>query len=312
MTAKTVTVIIPCYNGARYLAEAIESVLNQTYPVSEFILVDDGSTDRSKEVALRYPQVQYRYQQNQGVAAARNSAIANSAGEFIVLLDQDDRLLPNAIELGVTALSQNPDCMFTVGPCRLIDESGNPAKDGRKILEKPIADSIYRTLLSGTCLNPPSRFTFRRALFEAIGKFDGSLHAAEDYDLYLRAAAQFPGYSHAQPIVEYREHSNSGTNRTCSASHLDDILRIYARQRTFAQRQPEDAVAHQAGLQHWIGLYGRYVVYDVPVFLRRKQFGNATKALYRSLRYQPASVWQYCLEQFGKLTKTPIAANFKS
>lgn len=307
MVMKTVSVIIPCYNGRRYLAEAIESVLNQTYPVFELIVIDDGSTDGSKEVALSYAPVKYFYQQNQGVAGARNRAIANSSGEYVVLLDQDDRLLPNAIEIGATALSENADWMFTVGPCRLIDEYGGQCTDqGRKVLEAPIFGSIYRTLLSGTCMNPPSRFMFRRTLFDAIGNFDGSVNAAEDYDFYLRAAAEFPGYSHAHPVVEYREHSSSGTNQTQSALHLANIFKIYAKQHKFAQRDPEDAIAHQVGLQHWIGLHGPYVIYDVATFLKRGQPANAAIALYRAARYQPRSLWQYSQEQMGKLTKKQL------
>lgn len=312
MTAKRVSVIIPCYNGERYIAETIESVLNQTYPVSELIVIDDGSVDGSKDVVLRYPQVKYWHQQNQGVAAARNYAISNSSGEFVVLLDQDDRLLPRAIEIGVTALSENPDWMFVVGPCLLIDEHGERTDQGRRVLEKPVSGSIYRTLLSGTGLNPPSRFMFRRALFDAIGYFDGRLNAGEDYDLYLRASAQFPGWSHAEPVVEYREHRNSGTSKTPTASHLDDIFQIYRKQYAFAQRHPEDAQAHQAGLQRWIGLYSPYVIYGVPQFLKRRQFSKAAIALYRALRYQPQTVWQYCLEKLGKSPKNSIAAGSRS
>ncbi|MBD3886717.1 glycosyltransferase [Phormidium tenue FACHB-886] len=304
---KTVSVIIPCYNGERYLAEAIESALNQTYPIFELIVIDDGSTDSSKEIALNYAPVKYLYQQNQGVAAARNRAIADSSGEYVVLLDQDDRLLPNAIEIGAIALSENADWMFTVGPCRLIDEHGKRTDQGRKILEAPVFSSVYRTLLSGTCLNPPSRFMFRRTLFDTIGNFDSSVNAAEDYDFYLRAAALFSGYSHAQPVVEYREHGNSGTNQTQSARHLDNIFKIYAKQNKLAQRQPEDAIAHQAGLQHWIELYSPYVIYDVTTFLKRGQFADAATALYRAMRYQPQSLLHYSQEQMRKLTKKRLS-----
>jgi glycosyltransferase involved in cell wall biosynthesis len=312
MIIKTVSVIIPCYKGERYLAEAIESVLNQTYPIAELIVIDDGSPDNSKQVALRYPQVKYLYQKNQGVAAARNRAIAESSGEYLVLLDQDDRLLPNAIEIGAGILNENPDLMFVVGPCVLIDEQGKRTDKGRTVLENPVSGSIYRTLLRGTGLNPPSRFIFRRTLFDAIGNFDGILNAAEDYDFYLRASARFPAHSHAEPVVEYREHRNSGTNRTRSASHLDDIFKIYAKQYAQAQQNPEDAHAHQAGLQHWITLYSPYLIYDVAKFIKRGQVGDAMMALYRAMRYQPQSLWRYSLEKMGRQPKTSIGSDASS
>src|SRR5215208_5142350 len=93
----TISVIIPCYNGAGFLSEAIESVLAQRYPDLETIVVDDGSTDNSLAIAAQYPEIRSISQRNAGVAAARNTGLRYSAGEYIVFLDQDDRLLPDAL-----------------------------------------------------------------------------------------------------------------------------------------------------------------------------------------------------------------------
>src|ERR1700728_2917065 len=98
-----VSVVIPCYNSARYLAETIESVLAQTYARVEVILVDDGSTDTTPEIAQSYP-VQYVYQTNRGISAARNTGVVRGRGEYVQFLDHDDRLLPTAIEVGVKFL----------------------------------------------------------------------------------------------------------------------------------------------------------------------------------------------------------------
>src|SRR5215212_9690625 len=91
-----VSVVIPCYNQAHFLSEAIESVLAQTHPNFEIIVVDDGSTDNTSEVAARYPGVRHIRQDNQGLAAARNTGLRESKGTCLVFLDADDRLLPNA------------------------------------------------------------------------------------------------------------------------------------------------------------------------------------------------------------------------
>src|SRR4051794_37688274 len=110
--APLVSVIIPCYNQAHYLGEAIESVINQTYPHFEIIVVDDGSTDNTSEVAGGFKEVRCIRQQNQGLSAARNTGLRESSGAFLVFLDSDDRLLPEAIETGLKYLLDRPECAF--------------------------------------------------------------------------------------------------------------------------------------------------------------------------------------------------------
>src|SRR5919107_192619 len=103
-----VSVVIPCYNQAHFLSEAIESVLAQTYPYFEIIVVDDGSTDNTSEVAGRYSGVRCIRQDNQGLSGARNSGLRHSKGEYLVFLDADDRLLPQALEVGLECLRAYP------------------------------------------------------------------------------------------------------------------------------------------------------------------------------------------------------------
>src|SRR3712207_4601210 len=104
-----VSIVIPCYNQAHFLGEAIESVLAQTYPHFEVVVVDDGSTDNTEAVAARYPGVRCIRQENQGLAAARNTGIRRSNGSYLVFLDADDRLLPNALEVGLKHLKEHPE-----------------------------------------------------------------------------------------------------------------------------------------------------------------------------------------------------------
>src|SRR5215210_7479587 len=120
-----VSVIIPCYNQAHFLGEAIESVLAQNHPRFEILVVDDGSTDDTSEVAARYPEVRCLRQENRGLAAARNAGLRSSEGEYVVFLDADDRLLPNALEAGLVCFEDHRECALVAGHYRLIAADGS-------------------------------------------------------------------------------------------------------------------------------------------------------------------------------------------
>src|SRR5947208_1892926 len=135
--SQLVSVIIPCYNQAHFLSAAIESILNQTYPHFEIIAVNDGSTDNTAEIATRNAKVRYFYQPNQGLPAARNAGAQASRGAYLVFLDADDLLLPNALEDGVKCLREHPECGLVYGLYELMAEDGAPLPlDARALPEK--------------------------------------------------------------------------------------------------------------------------------------------------------------------------------
>src|SRR5690606_1422900 len=103
-----ISVVIPCYNYGHFLPIAIESVLNQTYLNKEIIVVDDGSSDNTAEVATSYEEVKYIYQKNRGLSAARNLGAAHSNGEYLVFLDADDWLYPKALEINAAYFRKKP------------------------------------------------------------------------------------------------------------------------------------------------------------------------------------------------------------
>jgi glycosyltransferase involved in cell wall biosynthesis len=106
---ESISVVIPCYNQGRFLGDAIESVLTQTYPPREIVVVDDGSLDQSLAVVERYPSVRYIQQTHQGVvAAARNRGIEETTGTYLVFLDGDDRLLPHHLEMSRRGFQEQP------------------------------------------------------------------------------------------------------------------------------------------------------------------------------------------------------------
>src|SRR5918995_2122102 len=119
-----VTVVIPCYNQAHFLSEAIESVLAQDHPHIEVVVVDDGSTDNTAKVAARCPQVHLIRQHNQGLSAARNAGLESSHRDYIVFLDADDRLLPGAVGAGLEVLRAHPECAFAFGHYRYVTNDG--------------------------------------------------------------------------------------------------------------------------------------------------------------------------------------------
>jgi glycosyltransferase involved in cell wall biosynthesis len=218
-----VSVVIPCYNQAHFLGEAIESALSQSYPLFEIIVVDDGSPDNTAEVAARYPEVRYVRQDNQGVSVARNSGLARSGGAYIVFLDADDRLLPGALEVGVKELEAHPECALVSGRYRIVAGDGS-------FLTQPSQHTVdedrYVALLQGYGLGPPAVVMYRREVLESVGGFDGSVDAAADYDLYLRIARRFRICSHEKEVAERRQHDMNMThNSGIMLSHAVATLR---------------------------------------------------------------------------------------
>jgi hypothetical protein len=193
--------------------------------------------------------------------------------------------------------------MAAFGSCRLIDENGLPTQIDRQVLEEPVSGSVYQTLLYGTCLNPFGRHIFRRQLFTEIGYLDESLRAADDYDFYLRAAALFPYGSHPEPVVEYREHSATLSQKMHTSKHWQEVHRVYAKQKPYLRGNPENALAHQAGINHWRSLYGPYLVYDVARYLKQRDLSAASRVLYLTLRYQPRSLLTWVSQRVIKINR---------
>lgn len=199
----TVGVIIPTYNDARFLAEAISSVLAQTRPADEIIVVDDGSTDDTASVVAQFPKVQFIRQNNRGLSGARNTGLRTCNASHIVFLDADDRLAPAAIEAGLACFATRPDCAFVYGGFRQISENGNSF--GSDIF-LPIDGDAHLTLLRFNIIQMHATVLYRRDCLLAVKGFDESLRRLEDHDIYLRIAQRYPVASHPTIIAEYRKH----------------------------------------------------------------------------------------------------------
>ncbi|HBB32700.1 MAG TPA: hypothetical protein DDZ80_09135 [Cyanobacteria bacterium UBA8803] len=177
MNEPLVSIIIVVKNGERYLARAIDSILNQTYKHYEIIVVDGQSTDNTEKIAKSYPQVRYLCQKSQGIANAYNMGIDASIGEFIAFLSHDDTWTPNKLSAQVNYLIDNPHIQYTVAKVKFILEEGHSIQPGFRpeLLEGEHIGSIMETLV------------VRKSLFDLIGKLNPEFSVAEDVDWFARA-----------------------------------------------------------------------------------------------------------------------------
>ena len=240
-----VSVIIPCFNQARFLKDAIRSVLAQTHSEVEIIVVNDGSTDDTETVALEFladPRCKYVYQENHGLPAARNRGISESRGVYLNFLDADDWLEPTKIEEQASVLDDCPEIAWVY--CDIVAEyeesqTGNPLSVGeaRKVLSGDLFGSL---LVSGYF--PPHTVMIRRSVLDKVGSFDPDLGGHADYDLWLRVAGSgHRAYYLDKELAHYRVHSN---NMSKNWEHMRET-RVRALRK--AARLFPDQFAHGVG-----------------------------------------------------------------
>jgi glycosyltransferase involved in cell wall biosynthesis len=279
-----VSVVIPCYNQAHFLGEAIESVLGQTYKRHEIVVIDDGSTDDTAEVAGRYAGVRLIRQENGGLSRARNAGIEHSEGEYLVFLDADDRLLPEALRTGVEYLGSHEECVFVFGHYRFIAQNGSPLAECRP----PIHSDYYASLLQRNFIGMHATVAYRRALFESIGGFDGVLDACEDYDLYLRTARTFPIYNHARLVAEYRRYD--GAMSSDPGRMLKTAIEVLRSQWKYARKSELYREAYKTGMRTWRSAYGIPLANEVREQARGGNWKRALSGAWALLRYYPGGL----------------------
>jgi glycosyltransferase involved in cell wall biosynthesis len=193
-----VSVVIPTFNRAAMVVEAVESVLAQEGVDLELIVVDDGSTDDTRVRLGRFgAALHYQRQPRSGVSASRNRGVALCRAPLVAFLDSDDLWLPAKLKIQTRFMAEHPEVM-TSQTEEIWMRNGrrlNPKSRHRK----PSGD-IFRPSLE-LCLVSPSAVMIRRGLFDRVGYFDETLPMAEDYDLWLRVAAEYPVYLLPEPLV---------------------------------------------------------------------------------------------------------------
>ncbi|MGC2638718.1 MAG: glycosyltransferase [Acidobacteriaceae bacterium] len=277
-----VSVVIPVYNRADLLPRSIESVLAQTVPAREIIVVDDGSQDGSADVASRYGgRVQVIRQQNQGVAAARNAGICAASGEWVAFLDADDALLPHAVEKNLACVHAHPNAGVVYGDAVVVDPHGSAQTlflDG-----KPPAEGwVFDRLLNSGFVNCSAVMVRRKALLD-VGLFRAGMRHAEDYELWLRLARHCEFALVPEPIaVYYRQPSGLSLNHLGMARGEVSICEELLRQPLTAEQR------------HNLRCRMARNLFDIAWELRSNDPAGAVRASLRSVRMNPgrAASWK--------------------
>jgi len=243
MTANSrVSVVINCYNGERFLKEAIDSVYAQSWPRWEIIFWDNASTDSSGAIARQYDERlrYFRAEVTTPLGEARNLAFAKSHGEFIAMLDCDDVWLPDTLQQLVGGM-EDSERKFAVcyGGIERIDARGQ--KIG-KMIPPPRRGNLLESLLCQFDIMPCASIIRRSVLQESGHTFDASLTASEDYCFFMTLAAEHPFHSLSECVARYRVHEGSLTNKTM-AKWADEwehtLLRIRASHPNIEERHPK-------------------------------------------------------------------------
>jgi glycosyltransferase involved in cell wall biosynthesis len=218
MSFSLISCIVPVFNGERYLKEALDSILAQSYRRLEIIVADDGSTDKTAAVVATFgEQVRYFRQSNHGPAAARNCGIRLAAGEFVAFLDADDLWHPQKLQRQLERFQRRPELDYCVTHVEnfwvpeLQDEAAR-YRDHR--ISKPLPGYVTGTLMA------------RRAVFQRIGTFNAALGHGDSADWFLRAEQSGASSELLPDVLMYRRLHNSNRSRVRAAMSREEFLRI--------------------------------------------------------------------------------------
>ena len=240
-----VSVVIPTFNRAWCLAEAVDSVLSQEFKDFELIVVDDGSTDATPQLLQGYGDaILLLHRENGGVSAARNAGIAAARGELIAFLDSDDVWLPGKLGRQVEFFNTHAEALICQTE-ELWVKNGRRVNPGKRHRKR--GGMIFEASLE-LCLVSPSAVMARRALFNQVGLFDERLPACEDYDLWLRVSCRFPVHLIETPLIVKRGGHPDQLSRAWGLDRfrIAAILKLLeAGQLTLSQRRAAVAVLKQ-------------------------------------------------------------------
>ncbi len=274
-----VSVVIPSYNYGHFVADAVESVLAQTYDQLEVIVIDDGSTDDTfRRLAPFSSRIRYVYQRNRGLSAARNTGIKLANGEWIALLDADDVWHPEKIRTQLAAIV----------PFEPVGLVGSPSAPSRSKESFPAATVRPLSVRSFLLCAPtgPSGTLIRRECFDAVGLFDETLTSVEDRDIWLRVTSRFPAVLVDSPCWWYRPHDGQMSRKA------DRMLQNYEKViDKFFREHPEHSALET--------LARSYLCFDGAwCFMEEGDLTNARALIFKSLRLRPWSLGDPTLQRF--------------
>jgi glycosyltransferase involved in cell wall biosynthesis len=258
----TVSVIIPTFNRAAMLKQAVESVLSQDFRDFELIVVDDGSTDDTMAVLASYPLASVIRQPHRGVSTARNAGIKTATGRFIAFLDSDDLWLPQKLSVQTAFFQKHPDALI----CQTEEIwIRNGKRVNAKKHHKKRSGIIFEYAVK-LCLVSPSGVMMRKELFDKVGLFDETLPACEDYDLWLRIGCRFPIHLIDDPLVVKR----GGHEGQLSQSPGLDRFRIRALKKIL-ESPPEGGLTTPQRLAATKALCDKCAIYAAGCLKRGRQ-----------------------------------------
>jgi glycosyltransferase involved in cell wall biosynthesis len=219
MPEPAVSIVLPTYNGSRYLAEAVRSCLDQTFADFELIIVDDCSTDQSPQIIAEFaagdPRIRtVRHQQNRRLPGAINTGMSLSRGQYLTWTSDDNLYRPNAIAEMVAALEQDPGLGMVYSIMTIIGPDGRALRPGSI---GPV-DSLANVNVVGAC------FLYRREVYEAIGDYDAEMCLVEDWDYWIRVAEKFRLQPLYRDLYLYRHHEGSLTQQREAAIRRSERL----------------------------------------------------------------------------------------
>ena len=278
LSPPVVSIIIPSYNHADYLAQAIDSVLAQDYPATELIVLDDGSRDATRDVLARYAGRFYsESQSNMGQAATLNKGWRIARGEILGKLSADDTLLPTAISEVVRALLDNPRALVAYPDFQLIDPDSASVKD------VIMGAFDYRTMLVETECAVGAGALFRRRALELVGDWNPALPQMLDYDFWLRAGLYGEIVHVPRVLAAFRVHPRSQTYQPVSERVAAEPVRIIS-----ALFDHPDLPARYRSLRDR-GIANAHIV-CAQLNLRAGRVGPALKAMRAAVQLAPASL----------------------
>ena len=245
--APLISVLLPVYNAAPYVARSIESVLGQTLDDFELLILDDGSTDGSLEILRRYagrePRIRLISRPNKGLVPTLNELIDRARGEYLARIDADDVALPERFERQAAYLRAHPECVLVGSRVRLIDPDGDPLCDWCTCQNHEAIDAVFMRAEASTEISHPV-IMMRRDDVVAVGKYR-EFPAIEDIDLFLRLAERGRITNLPEVLLLYRIHANK---RSDAASHYEAMQWVYIQivrdaRRRRALPEAEDPVA---------------------------------------------------------------------
>jgi glycosyltransferase involved in cell wall biosynthesis len=278
--------------------------LAQTYRASEILVVDDGSTDDTADAARSFRGVRCLRQHNRGLAAARNRGLAATNGNYVLFLDADDRLLPNALEDGMKLLSKNPECAFAYGHVRLIAGDGSPLPTPQ---QSAVERDHYLELLRRNYIWTEGAVLYRRSVLASLGGFNESIGGSADFDLNARIARQFRICCTNTHTLEYRRHSESMSRDY--AVMLRSAVLARRLQAEFAIGNPLLEEALRSGIRVAQFDYGEKLIACTRSWLGEGRWHEAIAGMVTLLRFYPQG---FTRRVYNRLCYTLLSTHSRS